>query len=130
MCGQRFRLEDLKYNPSPPDIKGGREFSKGPMEAFLKIEDILSHFADGRIDYEHAMRALQYAAYAIIPKMRYPEDVIRELVSCYEKATSLLKRLRRPESVKRWLMSHGVRKERTTILEFVSEASQDGERSQ
>jgi len=113
-----FSLEKIKFNPAPPPIQGGREFSKGPMEAFLKVEDILSHFALGNISLEHAIKALNYARYAIIPYQNYPQEVIRELDKLYDEAVKLLIRLRTPENVKKWLQERGYRKIMKRLDEF------------
>jgi len=102
-----FRLEDLRFNPMPPPLQGGREFSKGPMEAFLKIEDILSLFAMRKITIDHAIRALNYARYAIIPFQGYPKEILEKLDQLYDAAVKQLERLRTPENVKKWLLSHG-----------------------
>ena len=102
-----FKLENLRFNPLPPPIQGGREFSKGPIEAFLKIEDILSHFALGKISIDHAVRSLNYARFAIIPFLGYPKEILSRLDKLYEEAVKILERLRTPENVKRWLLSHG-----------------------
>lgn len=102
-----FRFEDLRFNPHPPPLKGGREFSRGPEEAFYKVEDILSHYILGNITLEHAIRALNYAKNAIIPKMSYSSDVKVELIQIYDKAIMLLKRLRSREKIKEELLKHG-----------------------
>ena len=100
-------INNLRFNPSPPPVSGGRKFSKSAREAFYKIEDILSHFALGNISLDHAIRALNYAKNAIIPQQNYPEDVIKKLIEAYNEAISVLNKLRTPEKVKEWLLSHG-----------------------
>lgn len=116
---RKFRLEDIRFNPNPPPVKGGREFSKGPEEAFKKIEDIFSHYVLGNIDFEHAEKALMYAKNAIIPRQKYPKEVIEELKKLYEEAIRILRRLRTREKVKEWLLSHGPpRRETATLEEF------------
>ena len=100
-------LEDLRFNPQPPPLKGGREFSKGPMEAFYKVEDILSLFAMGKITIDHAIRALNYAKFAIIPYQGYPRDIREKIDELYSDAVNILMRLRTPNNVKKWLLSHG-----------------------
>ncbi|MHA1616223.1 MAG: hypothetical protein ACTSX9_02835 [Candidatus Njordarchaeales archaeon] len=113
-----FSLEQLKFNPTPPPIQGGREFSKGPIEAFLKIEDILSHFALGNISLDHAIRALNYARFAIIPYQKYPKEAIEKLDKLYDEAVKLLVKLRTPERVKQWLEQRGYRKVVKRLDEF------------
>ena len=103
----RYKLEDLRFNPNPPPMKGGREFSLGPRQAFLKVEDILSHFALGRITLAHAIQALNYAKNAIIPNQDYPEEEKQALIKLYEEAVRKLRELATPERVKQWLLSHG-----------------------
>ena len=102
-----FSLKDLRFNPFPPPIKGGREFSKNPKEVFLKIEDILCHYALGNISYEHALQALNYAKNAIIPKLSYSQNIKEELINIYNEAIVLLKKLRTKDKVKEWLLSNG-----------------------
>lgn len=104
---KRFNLKDLRFNPKPPPIKGGREFSRGFYEAFYKIEDVLSHYALGNIDFDHAVKSLNYARYAIIPKLGYPKDVKEELLKVYDEVMKLLYRLRSREKIKEWLLSNG-----------------------
>ena len=117
---RRFRLEDLRFNPRPPPMKGGREFSLGPEQAFRKLEDILSHFALGRITLTHALQAINYAKNAIIPKQPYSEEEKKELIELYEAAARKLRELGTPERVKRWLLSHGPpRKEGVSLDEFL-----------
>lgn len=117
---RKFRLEDLRFNPNPPPIKGGREFHLRAEEAFLKIEDILSLYAQGRIDFDYALRALNYAKNAIIPKMPYSEEEKRELLEVYEEAIRVLKRLRTPKAIMKWLLSHGPpRKSGISLLDFM-----------
>jgi len=102
-----FSLNDLRFNPLPPPLQGGREFSKGPIEAFLKIEDIFSLFAMGKLALDHAIRALNYARFAIIPFQGYPEEIVKKLDALYEEAVKVLEKLRTPDNVKKWLLSHG-----------------------
>jgi len=104
---KRFNLRSLRFNPRPPPIKGGREFSRDYYEAFYKIEDIFSHYVLGNIDLDHALKTLNYARYAIIPKLGYPSDVKKELLEAYDEAVKLLNRLRSREKVKEWLLSNG-----------------------
>ena len=97
--------------------RGGREFARGPREAFLKIEDIFSSFALGKITLDHAVKALNYARRVIIPKMGYPEDVKKELLDSYDEAVRLIKKLLTPKRVKEWLLSHGPPKREGVSLE-------------
>lgn len=103
----KLDLDNLRFNPIPPPIKDGREFSKGPLEAFRKIEDILSLFAAEKITLEHAIRALNYARFAIIPYQSYPKEVIRKLDQLYHETILLLEKLRTPEKVRQWLLQKG-----------------------
>lgn len=103
----KLSLSALRFNPNPPPIVKGRKFSRGVREAFLKIEDILSHFAIGNIDLEHAVKALNYAKNAIIPFQNYSAEDIDRLITLYDDAIKLLLRLRKPDEIKRWLLSHG-----------------------
>ncbi|HIQ03127.1 MAG TPA: HAD family hydrolase [Desulfurococcales archaeon] len=105
--GKRFNLKDLRFNPRPPPVKGGREFSRDYYEAFYKIEDVFSHYVLGNIDFDHAVKSLNYARYAIIPKLGYPKDVKEELLRVYDEAVKLLYRLRSRDKVKEWLLSNG-----------------------
>ncbi len=100
-------LKDIRLNLKPPPLKGGREFSKGPEEAFRKIEDILSLYALEKISYDEAVRALNYAKVIIRFRVRYPEDVKEHLIKLYDEAIKLLKRLKTPKRVKEWLLSNG-----------------------
>ena len=100
-------IKNLRYNPIPPPIKGGREFSKGPIEAFLKIEDVLSLFADGKIPLDTAKKALLYARNAILPKQRYKKEILDKLIKIYDEAIDTLDKLRSPDKVKKWLLEHG-----------------------
>ncbi len=102
-----FTIKNLRYNPMPPPLKGGREFSKGPMEAFLKIEDVLSLFADRRIPLDTAKKALLYARHAILPKQRYKKEILDRLIKIYDEVIDVLDRLRSPDRVKEWLLEHG-----------------------
>ena len=102
-----LRLDNIRLNPHPPPIRGGREFSRNYKEAFLKIEDILSHYALGNIDYEYAIKALLYAKNAIIPKMNYSKEIRKKLINLYDEALKLLQRLRTPEKIKQWLLNNG-----------------------
>ena len=111
-------LENIKFNPAPPPVQGGREFSKGPMEAFLKVEDILSHFALGNISLDRAIRSLNYARFAIIPYQNYPREIVEKLDKLYEDAVKLLIKLRTPENVRQWLESRGYRKVLKRLDEF------------
>jgi len=113
----RFSINDLRFNPSPPPIKGGREFSKSPLEAFLKIEDILSHYALGNIDLEYALQALNYARNAVIPKLNYPQDTKDVLIQLYNEAINLLRRLGSRERVKEWLLGKGPPRSTYTMLD-------------
>ncbi len=114
-----YKLDDIRLNPNPSPIKGGREFRKGPREAFLKIEDILSHFALGHINLEHALKALRYARYSIIPFQPYPDEIKEKLFSLYDEAIKILEKLRTPQKVKAWLLSHSPPRKPKTILEFL-----------
>ena len=112
-------LEKLQFNPNPPPISGGRRFSKSPREAFYKIEDILSHFAQGKITFDRAIKSLNYARHAIIPFQNYPQEVVEKLDKLYDEAIRILKKLRTPEKVKEWLLSHGPpRKPHKTLENF------------
>ena len=104
---EEFKLSNLRFNPHPPPIRGGREFSRSYREAILKVEDIFSHYALGNISYDHAMRALLYARNAIIPNMPYPEEIKNKLLKFYDEAIDMLRSLRTPERVKQWLLSNG-----------------------
>ncbi|RLG86455.1 MAG: hypothetical protein DRO18_04390 [Thermoprotei archaeon] len=114
-----FDLKKLRFNPAPPSIKEGRKFSKSPMEVFLKIEDILSHYALGNIDYEHAIKALNYARNAIIPKLSYNKDVKEGLIRAYDEAIKLLTKLKSRERVKEWLLSNGPPRRIVTLTDFM-----------
>lgn len=103
----KLELSALRFNPNPPPIGKGRKFSRGVKEAFLKIEDILSHFALKNIDLEHAVRALNYARNAIIPFQNYSAEDIRKLGELYDDAIKLLLKLKDPDKIKRWLLSNG-----------------------
>ncbi len=104
---RKFKLEELRFNPNPPSLSGGRKFSKSSREAFLKVEDILSHYAQGNIDFEHAIKALNYAKNAIIPFQNYKPEDIAELIKLYDEAQKILFNLKSPKKVKEWLLSHG-----------------------
>jgi len=71
-----FAVKNLRFNPNPPPISGGRQFSKSPREAFYKVEDILSHFARGEITINRAIKSLNYARHVIIPFQNYPKEVV------------------------------------------------------
>ncbi len=103
----KIQIKNLRYNPMPPPLKGGREFSKGPIEAFYKIEDILSLFADGKISVETAKRALMYARHAILPNQKYKRDILERLEMIYDEAINILEKFRNPKKIKEWLLSHG-----------------------
>ena len=116
---RKFKLEDLRFNPNPPPISGGRKFSKGSREAFFKIEDILSHYALRNIDFDHAVKALNYAKSAIIPFQNYKPEDIAELIALYDEALRVLMKLKNPLKVKEWLLSHGPpRREHVKLDEF------------
>lgn len=114
----RFKLVNLRLNLNPPPISGGRNFSKGPSEAFLKIEDVLSHYALGHVNLEHAIKALRYALYAILPSQNYREEDLSELKNAYRQAIRKLEELRTPEKVREWLLSHGTPKIVKKLDEF------------
>lgn len=114
-----FILEKLRFNPNPPPIGGGRQFSKSPREAFYKVEDILSYFAKGEITFDRAIKSLNYARHAIIPFQNYPQEIVEKLEKLYDEAIKILKKLRAPEKVKEWLLSHGSpRKPQKTLESF------------
>lgn len=114
-----FTVEKLRFNPNPPPISGGRQFSKSPREAFYKVEDVLSYFAQGEITSDRAIKALNYARHAIIPFQNYPQEVVEKLDKLYDGAIRILKKLRTPEKVKEWLLSHGPpRKLQKTLENF------------
>ncbi|MCS7365992.1 MAG: hypothetical protein NDF54_11190 [archaeon GB-1867-035] len=102
-----FSLSALRFNPNPPPLNKGRKFNRGVKEAFLKIEDILSHFALGNIDLDHAVKALNYAKNAIIPFQNYSAEDIDKLITLYNDAINLLLRLKKPSEIKKWLLSNG-----------------------
>lgn len=101
-----MNVQNLRYNPLPPPLKRRREFSQGPIEAFLKA-DILSRYADEIIDLEMARRTLLYARHTILPKQRYSREVLGLLEHIYDEAIGILDRLRQTIRVKNWLLSHG-----------------------
>jgi len=77
------------------------------MEAFYKVEDVLSHFAQGKITIDRAIKSLNYARHAIIPFQNYSQEVLEKLDKLYENAIEILNKLKTPEKVKEWLLSHG-----------------------
>jgi len=114
-----FTVENLRFNPNPPPISGGRQFSKSPEEAFYKVEDVLSHFAQGKITIDRAVKSLNYARHAIIPFQNYSQEVLEKLDKLYEEAIKILNKLKTPEKVKEWLLSHGPpRKTHKTLESF------------
>ncbi len=115
---RKYRPEDLRLNFNPPPISGGRNFAKGPREAFLKVEDILSHYALGNITLEHALKALRYALHAILPLQKYSEEDLLNLKMLYKEAIEILEKLKSPHRVKEWLLSHGPPKTIKKLDEF------------
>jgi len=114
-----FTVKNLRFNPNPPPITGGRQFSKSPREAFFKVEDILSHFTQGKITIDRAIKSLNYARHAILPFQNYPKEIVEKLDKLYDEAIKILKKLRTPEKVKEWLLSHGPpRKPHKTLESF------------
>jgi len=109
---KKINLKNLRFNPDPPPVKGGREFSKNYNEVLYKIEDVLSHYVLGNIDFDRAVKALNYARHAIIPNLKYSHEILERLKNVYDEALELLQKLRTREKVKEWLLSNGPPREK------------------
>ena len=123
---KRYAISMLRLNLRPEPLEvGARRYSKGPEQVVLRLEDILSHYALGKIDLNKAYKAVIRLKYGVVPFQGYsPEEVEGLKVLCDAVLAKLLE-LRSPKRVREWLLGHGPPKGAVSLDKFFSSKSRE-----
>jgi len=114
-------LDILKYNPNPAPLTEGRNLRKDSRQAIVFLEDVISHYIQGRLSFEEMVQIISHYKRLVLPALDYPEDVKRNLIELYGSALKVVTQLRKPSKVKAWLLSHGPPRSSESIDKFMKE---------
>ena len=107
----------IRFNPHPLDISKIK-VSKSPREALRLLEDTLSSYVLGIIEYDTALKILEYNLQITIPMQPYKPEEKNKVITIYSKAIKMLKQLKTRENVRNWLLSLGGRREEPDINKY------------
>ncbi|RLF08554.1 MAG: hypothetical protein DRJ64_00825 [Thermoprotei archaeon] len=111
---ERISLDDLRLieEPWPLDTK---RVSRGFGEAISFLEDLLSFYAQEKLDRKDAIRLLSAIIEVSIPTMMVEENKKKCLLELYRGVLKMISSMS-PLEVKRWLLSHGPPRKRIEKL--------------
>ncbi|MCD6369513.1 MAG: hypothetical protein J7L38_06945 [Thermoproteales archaeon] len=96
----------LRYNLNPRELKK-RDLRGDSKKAVEFLEDILSHYIQGKISFEEARNLIVHYRDIVIPSLDYIPEVKENIRGLFHEVLNIISKLRSPSKVKEWLLSHG-----------------------